>query len=96
MNWQAYIKSFQSYLKIERGLSQNTIDNYSFDLLRLTQFLDDNSISKNPITIGEEEIQLFIYAVSKEVNPRSQARGVCQRLRRSRPSHEGTSGAGRA
>ena len=74
MNWQAYIKSFQSYLKIERGLSQNTIDNYSFDLLRLTQFLDDNSISKNPITIGEEEIQLFIYAVSKEVNPRSQAR----------------------
>lgn len=74
MNWQAYIKSFQSYLKIERGLSQNTIDNYSFDLLRLTQFLDDNSISKNPITIGEEEIQLFIYSVSKEVNPRSQAR----------------------
>jgi len=74
MNWQTYIKSFQSYLKIERGLSQNTIDNYSFDLLRLTQFLDDNSISKNPITIGEEEIQLFIYSVSKEVNPRSQAR----------------------
>ncbi|HBI00766.1 site-specific tyrosine recombinase XerD, partial [uncultured Flavobacterium sp.] len=66
--------SFQSYLKIERGLSQNTIDNYSFDLLRLRQFLDENSISKNPITIGEEEIQQFIYAVSKEVNPRSQAR----------------------
>jgi integrase/recombinase XerD len=74
MNWQTYIKSFQSYLKIERGLSQNTIDNYSFDLLRLTQFLDDNSISKNPITIGEEEIQQFIYSISKEVNPRSQAR----------------------
>ena len=31
MNWQSYIKSFQSYLKIERGLSKNTIDNYSFD-----------------------------------------------------------------
>jgi integrase/recombinase XerD len=74
MNWQTYIKSFQSYLKIERGLSQNTIANYSFDLLRLTQFLDENAILKNPITIGEEEIQLFIYAVSKEVNPRSQAR----------------------
>lgn len=74
MNWQTYIKSFQSYLKIERGLSQNTIDNYSFDLLRLTQFLDENSITKNPINIAEEEIQLFVYAVSKEVNPRSQAR----------------------
>ncbi len=74
MNWQTYIKSFQSYLKIERGLSQNTVDNYSFDLLRLTQFLDANNIIKNPINISEEEIQQFIYAVSKEVNPRSQAR----------------------
>lgn len=74
MNWQTYIKSFQSYLKIERGLSQNTLANYTFDLVRLTQFLEANGISKNPINISEEEIQLFIYAVSKEVNPRSQAR----------------------
>jgi integrase/recombinase XerD len=74
MNWSTYIKSFQSYLKIERSLSTNTIANYSFDLLRLTNYLESNGISKNPITIGEEEIQQFIYFVSKEVNPRSQAR----------------------
>ena len=74
MNWSTYIKSFQSYLKIERSLSANTIANYSFDLLRLTQFLEINNITKNPINISEEEIQQFIYAVSKEVNPRSQAR----------------------
>jgi integrase/recombinase XerD len=74
MNWQTYIKSFQSYLKIERGLSQNTLANYTFDLVRLTQFLEANGISKNPINISEDEIQLFIYSVSKEVNPRSQAR----------------------
>jgi len=74
MNWQTYIKSFRSYLKIERGLSANTLANYSFDLKRLTSFLEENSISKNPINISEEEIQLFIYSVSKEVNPRSQAR----------------------
>ena len=74
MNWSTYIKSYQSYLKIERSLSANTIANYSFDLLRLTNYLEANGISKNPITIGEEEIQQFIYFVSKEVNPRSQAR----------------------
>jgi len=74
MNWSTYIKNFQSYLKIERSLSANTIANYSFDLLRLTNYLESNGISKNPITIGEEEIQQFIYFVSKEVNPRSQAR----------------------
>jgi integrase/recombinase XerD len=74
MNWINYIKSYQSYLRIERGLSKNTIDNYTFDLERLCLFLDENAISISPIKISEETIQQFIYSVSKEVNPRSQAR----------------------
>jgi integrase/recombinase XerD len=36
--------------------------------------LDENTISISPIKISEEAIQQFIYSVSKEVNPRSQAR----------------------
>lgn len=74
MNWSSYIKSYQSYLKIERGLSKNTIDNYSFDIERLCQFLAQNGIVVSPIKIEEETIQQFIYSVSKQVNPRSQAR----------------------
>ncbi|MDR6846585.1 site-specific tyrosine recombinase/integron integrase [Flavobacterium granuli] len=74
MNWESYLKSYQSYLKIERGLSKNTIDNYSFDIERLCLFLNQNSITVSPIAINEETVQQFIYAVSKEVNPRSQAR----------------------
>ena len=74
MNWSSYIKSYQSYLKIERGLSKNTIENYSFDIERLCLFLDKNGIIISPINIGEETIQQFIYDVSKQVNPSSQAR----------------------
>ena len=74
MNWNNYIKSFQSYLKIERGLSKNTVANYTFDLERLCTFLLENNISVSPEKISEETIQQFIYSVSKEVNPRSQAR----------------------
>ena len=74
MNWNSYIKSYQSYLRIERGLSKNTIDNYSFDIERLCLFLEENAIAVSPIKIGEETIQQFIYSISKEVNPRSQAR----------------------
>ena len=74
MNWNSYIKTYQSYLKIERGLSKNTIENYSFDIERLCLFLDQNKIVVSPIKIGEETLQQFIYSVSKEVNPRSQAR----------------------
>jgi integrase/recombinase XerD len=74
MDWNSYIKSYQSYLKIERGLSKNTIENYSFDIDRLRLFLTENEIAVSPIQIGEETLQQFIYSVSKEVNPRSQAR----------------------
>ena len=74
MNWSTYIKSYQSYLRIERGMSKNTIDNYSFDIERLCLFLEENSISVSPITISEETIQQFVYHIAKQLNARSQAR----------------------
>ena len=74
MKWETAIKNFQSYLKIERGLSINTIQNYSFDLQRLCFYLNQNNIVVTPIAISEATLQEFIYAISKEVNPRSQAR----------------------
>jgi integrase/recombinase XerD len=74
MNWKSYIKSYQSYLQIERGLSKNTIENYTFDINRLCEFLILNQIDVSPIKITEETIQEFIYSVAKEVNARSQSR----------------------
>lgn len=74
MNWDFYIKSYQSYLKIERGLSKNTIANYSFDIERLCLFLNQNKIAVSPLKINEETIQQFVYTISSQVNARSQAR----------------------
>jgi integrase/recombinase XerD len=74
MNWSTYIKSYQSYLRIERGMSKNTIDNYSFDIERLCLFLEENSIAVSPLIISEETIQQFIYHIAKQLNARSQAR----------------------
>lgn len=74
MNWDTYIKEYQAYLKIERGLSKNTVENYSYDIERLLLFLDANSISVSPLKISENELQQFIYTISSEVNARSQAR----------------------
>jgi integrase/recombinase XerD len=74
MNWKSYIKSYQSYLKIERGLSKNTIENYTFDIERLCSYLDQHAIEVTPIKISEEALQQFIYHIAKEVNPRSQSR----------------------
>ena len=68
------IKSYQSYLRIERGLSKNTIDNYTFDVERLCGYLEQNKVEVSAIKISEETLQQFIYHISKEVNARSQAR----------------------
>lgn len=74
MDWGFYIKSFQNYLLIERGLSKNTMANYAFDIERLRVFLEKNQISVSPVNIQEETVQQFIYDVAKELNARSQAR----------------------
>ncbi|PZO34636.1 MAG: site-specific tyrosine recombinase XerD [Flavobacteriaceae bacterium] len=73
-NWATYIKNFQSFLKIERGLSQNTIDNYTFDIEKMVLYLSEKQINESPVSISDETIQQFIYEVSKTINPRSQAR----------------------
>lgn len=74
MKWSDALGDYTSYLKIERGLAENTIKNYLFDLKKLVSFLDAKTISEEPISITRETIQRFIYEISSEVNARSQAR----------------------
>ena len=73
-NWQSYIKEYQNYLRLERGLSKNTIENYTFDIEKLVLFLHQHEITVSPIHISEEIIQQFIYEISSKVNARSQSR----------------------
>jgi integrase/recombinase XerD len=72
MDWNSHIKSYQSYLKSSVVCQKH--DRKLFDIDRLRLFLRENKIEVSPIEIEEEVIQQFIYAVSSEVNPRSQAR----------------------
>ncbi len=74
MKWISILQDYQYYLKIEKGLAQNSIDSYSRDVKKLISYLEENEIVVSPITISEEIIQQFIYSVSKQLNARSQAR----------------------
>lgn len=74
MKWQQALKDYNLYLKIERGLSQNSISSYSRDVKKLIKYLEDKKISISPITIDSETIQQFIYEIAKSVNARSQSR----------------------
>jgi integrase/recombinase XerD len=74
--WQTYIKEYQNYLRLERGLSKNTIENYTFDIEKLVLFLNQHDIKVSPITISEELVQQFIYEIASKVNARSQSRVI--------------------
>lgn len=74
MKWQHALKDYQLYLKIERGLSQNTINSYVLDIKKLMLFLEANTIAISPIKISSETIKVFIYETAKTVNTRTQSR----------------------
>ena len=74
MKWQNALKDYQLYLRIERGLSKNSIDNYSLDINKLIAYLESKKFNVSPISITTEAIQHFIYEVAKQVNARSQSR----------------------
>lgn len=74
MSWDKYVQSYKFYLKIERGLSSNTIENYLLDIKKLTMYLNNNQIFIGPIDIDATTLQEFIYFSSKTINERSQSR----------------------
>ena len=74
MKWQEAIQDFTYYLKIERGLADNTIQNYRLDILKLANYLSEYNATLTPELVDEETLQGFIYSISKVINERSQAR----------------------
>jgi integrase/recombinase XerD len=74
MNWNNSLQDYKHYLKLERGLSKNSIENYALDVEKLMLFLEDNDYTISPVSIEKETIQEFIYSISKQVNARSQSR----------------------
>ena len=74
MNWKHALKDYTVYLKLERGLSKNSIQSYTMDIEKLMSFLDAHAITTTPILIDKNTVQQFIYEIAKVVNPRSQAR----------------------
>nr|WP_297918515.1 site-specific tyrosine recombinase XerD [uncultured Allomuricauda sp.] len=74
MNWKVALKDYKDYLKIERGLSSNTITNYGLDIEKLIGFLEQHDAKESPLEVSRETVQNFVHHLAKQMNPRSQAR----------------------
>lgn len=73
MHWERYIKDFVSYLKIEKGLAENSILAYQRDVSLLAQFFEDDKLS--PAQITYEQLKTFVANLyDLGLSARSQAR----------------------
>lgn len=76
MTWQEAITDYQFFLKIERGLSENSISAYSQDIKKLRRFLADHEIEISPLKIEDSILERFVYSSAQQMAPRSQARMI--------------------
>jgi integrase/recombinase XerD len=60
MNWLKEIRGFKNFLKLERGLSINSIESYIKDTQKLFQFQEIKNLNKKPEDINANDIHDFL------------------------------------
>ena len=76
MNWDTSIENFKNYLKLERGLSMNSIKSYEFDLIQFKNFIIENAINESPKQCSSSTVKTYLYKNFSNKKSRSQARSI--------------------
>lgn len=75
MLWQSYKKSFKHYLRLEKGLSINSIDAYLSDYDKLAQFALMKNFGQSPCGLSTQQLRQFIHWIAElGLSASSQAR----------------------
>lgn len=65
MTWNILITQFKHYLKLERGLAENSIEAYVRDIEKLKQFADSNEQTIGPLEITHDHLTAFIQLLNE-------------------------------
>ena len=75
MKWEPVIRDYKSFLKLEKGLSDNSVEAYLADLRKLIQFLEIRGMKGDPGGVDHEHLHLFLVWISElGLSARTQAR----------------------
>lgn len=75
MSWNEAITGFCSFLRLEKGLSENSISAYKTDMAKLSQFSTETLDKQAPSKISQQDVEQFLAHLEESgLNKRSQAR----------------------
>jgi integrase/recombinase XerD len=60
MNWKEAIFEFRNYLRLEKSMSENSVEAYMHDIAKFTQFLEIKSLQISPEAVLLEHIREFL------------------------------------
>ncbi|PZX54715.1 integrase/recombinase XerD [Algoriphagus ratkowskyi] len=73
--WQSHIRQFRHYIKLERSLSENSIEAYTRDVEKLAKYSETNFPEKSPLNLELEHLRRFVNDLAKlEISDYTHAR----------------------
>ena len=76
MRWKAALDDYTTYLRLERGLSENSITSYAYDIKAFIAYIEEYNPQLTPENCSKQDTQTYVYQLAKQVNARSQARQI--------------------
>jgi integrase/recombinase XerD len=75
ITWKQSFRNFETYLRLEKSLSENSIEAYLGDVIKLENFFIEKGIDISPISVSYPDLKEFLgwYAVTNK-NTRTQSR----------------------
>ena len=75
LTWKQSFRNFETYLRLEKSLSENSIEAYLSDVIKLENYFIETGIDISPISVTYPDLKAFLvwYAVTNK-NTRTQSR----------------------
>lgn len=77
MNWVESKKGYETFLRLEKSLSQNSVSAYVNDINKLILFVEEHFPNLTPETVKLAQLRKFVeWMNQKGISPRTQARTI--------------------